>query len=105
MNEHAEIKFLDTHLNIIPNTHEPYIRPNSILRYFNANSNHPPSVKKALVCNITYRISNLSTNKEIFNNHINKYIQALMKPSYRINDNFKYTLRESINRILINKEQ
>lgn len=37
---HAEINFLNTNLNLISATQEPYIRPNSILGHINANSNH-----------------------------------------------------------------
>lgn len=54
MNEYAEIKFPDTHLNLISGINEPYIKPNSVLRYISASSNHHFSVKKALVNNIAH---------------------------------------------------
>lgn len=95
LNEYAKNSFLDTHLNLVSGVHEPYMKPNSILSYINANSNHSPSVKKSLIKNITCRISELSAKKEIFDWHIDRYKQALVREGYVVDRNIKYIPKDS----------
>ena len=56
--------------------------------YISKNSNHPPAVKKGLVQMIGYRISDLSSNAEIFNSVAPVYNQALRNSGF--NEEIKY---------------
>ena len=48
--------FLDLQIDLERNVYEPYSKPNHNIRYIDANSNHPPIVKKNLPSMIVKRI-------------------------------------------------
>ena len=52
-------------------------------RFFNASSNHPPSVLKQLPKNISKRVSGISSSKEIFDQAATYYNDALKASGYR----------------------
>ena len=51
--------------------------------YIDITSNHPPSIKKQILISISKRISNLSSNKEIFNNNIRTHSDALKRCGFQ----------------------
>ncbi|CAI9722360.1 Hypothetical predicted protein [Octopus vulgaris] len=71
---------------------QPYHKINENLRYINVNSNHPHSIKKSLINNISKRISLLSYDLEIFNKHATYYNEALREAAI----GSKYLLQQDI---------
>ena len=51
--------------------------------YINVNSNYPPSIIKQVPSSINRRLSNLSSDKEVFLNNIQPCRQALKKSGFR----------------------
>ena len=71
------VNFLDVSLNLSSGQYSPYMKPNNTLKYINVNSNHPPTVLKNIPVGINTRLSELSSNEEIFNNSAPTYQKAL----------------------------
>ena len=67
------VQFLNIELDLINNTYIPYKKPNDNPMYINVNSNHPPSIIKHIPESINTRLSNLSSNEEVFLNNIQSY--------------------------------
>jgi len=63
-------------------TYKPYMKPDNTPVYINKDSNHPPSILKQLPQAIEKRISDISSNEEIFNNAIPAYTEALKKSGF-----------------------
>ena len=74
-----EVNFLDVTLNLTTGTFRPYRKPNDHPIYINTNSNHPPSVMKQVPKSVSTRISENSSTKEIFNEAVPYYNDALRK--------------------------
>ena len=55
----------------------PYTKPNNILQYLHAKSNHPPVVLRNIPTGVNKRLSEISSNEEIFNNAAPIYQKAL----------------------------
>ena len=72
-----QVDFLDVTLNLTTGTHHPYKKDNDHLLYINTSSNHPPTVIKQIPSSISKRLSDNSSNKEIFNNAKPEYEKAL----------------------------
>ena len=51
--------------------------------YINGNSNHSPSITKQMPGSINRRLSNLSSNANVFLNNIQPYREALKKSDFR----------------------
>ena len=81
------VQFLDVELNLEKNTYKPYLKPGDTPLYVNAHSNHPPSVLKNIPEWINRRLSNLSSDEQMFNSVAPVYQEALRKAGY----NFKLT--------------
>ena len=99
--------FLDVTLNLSDGTFRPYRKPNSLINFININSDHPKQVKKSLPIMTQKRLSNLSSNAEIFNEIKAPYENMLKnngfkcKLSYETNDNkVKKRNKSRNNRIL-----
>ena len=67
------VQFLDIELDLTNNTYRPYKKPNNKLMYITMSSNHPPSKIKQIPESINRRLSNLSSNEEVFSNNIQAY--------------------------------
>ena len=65
------------HFDLIQNIYKLYEKPNDDALYINKNSNHPPTVIKQIPKAIAKRISDISSNKEIYDRNINYYKEAL----------------------------
>ena len=78
-------------------TYKPYGKPNDETLYAHAKSNHPANILKQLPISIETRLSNLSSNSEIFHeaskhyqNIFNQYgydYKLQYKPPYNENEN------------------
>ena len=64
------VQFLDIELDLINNTYRPYKKPNDNPMYINVNSNHPLSIIKQIPPSFNRRLSNLSSDEEVFLNNI-----------------------------------
>ena len=68
--------FLDVTLNIKTEKHWPFRKPNDQQLYININSNHPPSIKKALPNMILSRMLKLSCNLDNFTKKLFHHIKT-----------------------------
>ena len=76
------VNFLDITFNLSDGTYKPYKKPNDDIVYINARSNHPPNIIKQLPHNISKRISDVSSNREIFEKAAPAYNKALRDSGY-----------------------
>ena len=60
----------------------PYRKPNDTPVYINKNSNHPPTVPRQLAKSVSKRISETSSNEQIFKESIPIYEEALKKSGF-----------------------
>ena len=74
--------FLDVTLNLKDGTYYPYRKPNNETLYVNTNSNHPPTIIKHLPSAVGRRISDISSNKELFNKAKPHYENALRQSGH-----------------------
>lgn len=77
-----EVNFLDITFNLSNGTYKPYKKPNDKLMYINTSSNHPPQVIKQLPTSISKRLSENSSNENIFNEAKGEYEKALKESGY-----------------------
>lgn len=76
------VDFLDVTLNLQTGTYRPYMKPDNNPLYVNNNSSHPPSVLNQIPIGVNKRISQLSYNKDVFDNAKQVYIDALKTSGY-----------------------
>ena len=76
------VNFLDVTFNLSRDIFSPFMKPNNPLMYVNVQSNHPPLVLKNIPKGINYRLSSISSNKEVFDNAKGPYQDALNKAGY-----------------------
>ena len=69
-------------LNLKDGTYYPYRKPNNETLYVNTNSNHPPTIIKHLPSAIGRRISDISSNKELFDKAKPHYENALRQSGH-----------------------
>ena len=77
------VNFLDVTFDLRNESYKPYRKPNDNPLYINASSNHPPSIIKQLPKNISKRISEISSSKEIFDEAAPYYNNALKASGYK----------------------
>ena len=61
-------------------TYKPYRKPNDEILYIHTKSNHPANILKQLPISIETRLSNLSSNSEIFH-EASKHYQNMLNQS------------------------
>ena len=83
--------FLDVTLNLKTEKHWPFRKPNDEQLDININSNHPPSIKKALPNMIFNRLSELSCDLDNFKKAIPPYKNAIKQSGYKDNLIFSET--------------
>jgi hypothetical protein len=76
------VNFLDVTLNLTDGTHIPYRKQNDTTLYVSKHSNHPPAIIKQIPNTVSDRISQLSSNKEIFLKAAPYYNKALSNSNY-----------------------
>ena len=64
------VNVLDTTFDLINDIYRPYRKPNDSPVYINKNSNHSPTVLRQLAKSVSKRISETSSNEQIFNESI-----------------------------------
>ena len=77
------VDYLDVTLNLTDGTRKPYRKPNDESMYIHKRSNHPPNIIKQIPLSIDKRLSNLSSNKEIFDEAAEYYEKVLNKCAYK----------------------
>ena len=77
------LNFLDIQLDLINSSYRPYRTPNDNPMYIDINPNRPPNIKKQIPKSISKRICELSSKKEIFNNNIRTYNDALKRCEFQ----------------------
>ena len=76
------VDFLDVTFDLDNNAYKPFRKDNNKPIYINKHSNHPPSILKQLPKSIEKRISETSSNKDIFDESIKPYKDALKESSF-----------------------
>ena len=71
------VNFLDITQDLNTRQYMPYSKPNNTLGYVNVESNHPPAVTKNIPEGINKRLSEISSNEEIFERAAPEYQKAL----------------------------
>ena len=64
------VNYLDVTLDLRTESFKPYIKPGNIPQYINHNSNHPPSIIRNISEAINRRLSNISSDKQLFESAI-----------------------------------
>ena len=77
------VDFLDVTFDLVNNTYKPYPKLSNEPQYINKQSNHPPNVLKQLPKSIEKRVSENSSNIDVFNESIHTYNDALIKSNFR----------------------
>ena len=72
------VNFLDVQFNLNNSTYQPYRKPGNTPVYINKKSNHPPVVLKQLPKSKSKRISDISSDENIFCNSM-QYTQKRLK--------------------------
>ena len=91
-------------------TYKPYGKPNDETLYAHAKSNHPANILKQLPISIETRLSNLSSNSEIFHeaskhyqNILNQYGNMGMTTNFNTNQQIM-KMKTKVNRPKVAKE-
>ena len=84
--------FLDVTLILTDGSYYPYRKPNNRTLYIDTNSNHPPTIIKHLPAAIGRRISDISSNKELFNKAKPHYESVLKRSGH--DEKLTYTERK-----------
>ena len=76
------VDYLDITLDLNIGTYKPYHKPNDEILYIYAKSNHPANILKKLPISIETRLSNFSSNPEIFDEASNHNQNILNQSGY-----------------------
>ena len=76
------VHFLDVTFDLTDGSYKPYMKPNNKLSHVHQQSNHPPALLKNIPLNINKRLTNISSSKEVFDESIAPYQQALKESGY-----------------------
>ena len=87
------VNLLDVTLNLKRGTFKPYKKENDTSIYIHASSNYPPSIIKQIPKSISRRLSDNSSNVNIFNKYKHIYDNALKNSSYK--QTLEYTPQKS----------
>ena len=84
--------FIDVTINLTHVIHYPYRKPNNVTLYIDTNSNQPPTIIKHLPATIGRRMSDISSNRELFNKAKPHYESALKRSGHE--EKLTYTERK-----------
>ena len=76
------VDFLDINMDITTGVYKPYVKPNNVPLYIHKDSDHPPNIIKNLPKSINRRLSNISSNEEVFNASVKVHQEALEKSGF-----------------------
>ncbi|KAL9986499.1 hypothetical protein ACROYT_G000660 [Oculina patagonica] len=85
----SKVNFLDVTLDLKSGKHSPYTKEGNIPLYVHKQSNHPPSILRNIPESINKRLSEISSDKECFDNAKGVYQDALDKSGYKYNLSYK----------------
>ena len=77
------LNYLNVTFNLNDGTYRPYQKPDNIIQYIHVESNHPPNIIKQIPKTIEKRLSQLSSNEEIFNESAPFYEDKLHQSGYQ----------------------
>jgi len=77
------VNFLDVTLDLNNNQHKPYNKPNNTPIYVHAKSNHPTSILRNIPISINNRLSNISSNSQVFNASTQLHQNALNQSGHK----------------------
>ena len=100
------VNYLDITLDLNTGTYKTYSKPNDETLYIHAKSNHPSNILKQLPISIETRLSNLSSNSEIFH-EASKHYQNILNLGMTTNFNTNHQImkmKTKVNRPKITKE-
>ena len=86
-------------------TYKPYRKPNDETLYIHAKSNHPANILKQLPISIETRLSNLSSNSEIFHEASKHYQNILSQSGYDYKLQYKPPNNENENKSKLSKNR
>ena len=84
------VNFLDVIFNLNDGTYQPYQKPDNIIQYIHVESHHSPNIIKQISKTIESRLSQLSSNGEIFDESAPFCKDKLQQSSYQ--QKLKYNL-------------
>ena len=87
----TKVNFLDVTLDLQSGKYYPYTKEGNVPLYVHRKSNHPPSILKNIPESINKRLSEISSDKECFDNAKGVYQEALNKSGYHFNLSFNAT--------------
>ena len=79
------VNYLDVTLNLDGNSFQPYKKPEDVLSYVHAESNHLPNILKHIPHSIELQLLATSSTKSIFRSSTHMYEEALKKSGYSHN--------------------
>ena len=83
------VNFLDVTLDLQSGKHCPFTKEGHVPLYVHKKSNHPPSILKNIPDSINKRLSEISSDRECFDNTKTVYQEALNKSGYNYNLSYK----------------
>ena len=83
------VNFLHATFNLTNCTYRPHRKPNDKLLSIHTSFNHPPQINKDLPDSIQERLSNNSSNEQVFNSAKPEYEKVFKDSGYK-NVNLKY---------------
>ena len=92
------VNYLDATLDLNNGTYKPYHKPDNEINYVHVKSNHPPNIIKQIPASIQKRLSDLSSNEEIFHQATPYYTAALQRSGYDHQFQYTPTLRNQVAR-------
>ena len=92
------VNYLDITLDLNTGTYKPCRKPNDEILYICAKSNHPANILKQLPISIENRLSNLSSNSEIFHEASKHYQNILNQSGYDYKLQYKPPNNENENK-------
>ena len=91
------VDFLDVTFDLKKKTYKPFSKPGNTHLYVNTKSNHPPVITKRIPHAIQTRLSNISSDQEIFDNSKHVYETALQEAGHHTD--LKYTPKHENNNL------
>ena len=76
------VDFLDVTFDLNTGIYKPFTKPNHTPKYVNKTSNHPPCVTQNIPEGVNQRLSENSSNEEVFKQEAPIYQEALKKSGY-----------------------
>ena len=99
------VNYLDITLGLNTGTYKPHHKPNDEILYIHTKSNYPANILKQLPISIETRLSNLSTNSEIFHEASKHYQNILNQSGYDYKLQYKPPNNKNENEIKSSKNR